>query len=133
MDSGPASPEVASLASHDRLGALPRTNVVWVRPLILITGGVLAMLTPFTDAGTLAFPAISSAAPLASWLAPSVLSVTGSEHVATPDPLAPLEALGSSQLNFIVTGPLYQPLPLLEVFGPGSTLVTAVGLVLSIL
>src|SRR5688500_11917185 len=63
------------------------------------------MSMPLTVAAAPVLPALSvgSTVAVADWLAPSVLSVTGSAQLATPARL-------SSQLKFTVTLLLYQPL-----------------------
>src|SRR5688500_14620069 len=50
----------------------------------------------------------SSAVPVRVWLDP-VLSTSFPEHVATPEPAAPLAAAGSVHAKPTVTAPLYQP------------------------
>ena len=65
-----------------------------------IAGAVLSRLI-VTDAEAV-FPALSVAVPRTSWLAPSVLTVTGAEQEAMPDVL-------SEQVNVTTTLVLFQP------------------------
>jgi hypothetical protein len=85
-------------------------------------GAVLSMLMLLAVAVALTFPALSVQVPEADWLAPSLLSVTGFVHEATPEPL-------SVPVKLTVTSVLFQP----WAFGPGEALALAVGGVLSIL
>jgi hypothetical protein len=80
------------------------------------------MLMLLAVAVALTFPALSVQVPEADWLAPSLLSVTGFVHEATPEPL-------SVPVKLTVTSVLFQP----WAFGPGEALALAVGGVLSIL
>ena len=66
-------------------------------------------------------PALSTAVPETTWVAPSVESVTGAGHVLTPDP-------ASAHANVTVTFVLFQPLAL----GAGVTAAVIVGGVVSL-
>jgi hypothetical protein len=88
--------------------------------LVLVTGGVLSILIPLTDAGTLTFPATSVQVPLAEKPVPSVLRITGAVQPAMPDS-------ASVPANVTVTLVLFQPAAL----GAGIADATAVGGVMS--
>src|SRR6266700_1538396 len=79
------------------------------------TGGVLSILT-VTDVGSLLFPARSVAFPVTTWLAPSVVTLTGSGQEATPE-------ASSVHIKDTVTLPLFQPAAL----GAGIMLPLMVG------
>src|SRR6266571_4660148 len=70
-------------------------------------GGVLSMLM-FDWVSEAVLPALSSHVPTDDWPAPSPLSVWLTEAATGPDS-------GSAQLQFTVTSPLFQPLPLAAV------------------
>lgn len=84
----------------------------------VIVGAVLSRLI-VTDVEAV-FPAKSTAVPLTTWPAPSVLTVTGGVHDAMPEVL-------SAQVNVTVTLVLFHPAPL----GPGLADAVMVGKSLS--
>src|SRR5258708_3084911 len=90
--------------------------------LVLVTGAVLSILIPLTDAGALTFPATSVQVPLAEKPVPSALRITGAVQLAIPDS-------ASVPANVTVTLVLFQPAAL----GAGVADAIAVGGVMSIL
>jgi len=83
-------------------------------------GGVLSILRETEVLALL--PALSVAVPLTTWLAPSVVTVTGAGHVATPEEL-------SVQVNVTVTFVLFHPAAL----DAGETWAVITGGTLSVL
>src|SRR5258708_5963817 len=90
--------------------------------LVLVTGAVLSILIPLTDAGALTFPATSVQVPLAEKPVPSVLRITGAVQLAMPES-------ASEPANVTVTLVLFQP----AAFGAGEILGTIEGGLVSIL
>jgi len=114
-----ASPERRSVAvpltvTEGRFTTAPLAGAVMLR-----IGGVLSMLRIALTVAV--FPALSTTDPWILWLAPSVVTVCGDEHVATPD-------VASEHVKLTVTSALFQPLA----FGAGEAVAVIVGGVLSI-
>src|SRR5438067_3843953 len=87
-------------------------------PLMVMTGFSVSMLIGLTVVVAV-LSALSIAVPLTDWLAPLVLSVTPLLTAVAPVPVTPVQVWipdctgpWSAQVNFTVTGPLYQPLAL---------------------
>src|ERR687885_1787965 len=85
-------------------------------PLMVMAGLSVSMLIGLTVVVAV-LSALSIAVPLTDWLAPLVLSVTPLLTAAAPVPVTPVQVWipdctgpWSAQVNFAVTGPLYQPL-----------------------
>lgn len=84
------------LAVHD---GVPRVGAACSRFIVAVTEALL--------------PALSTAVPVAVWLAPSVDRVTGEAHEVMVTPL-----VGSVHVKVIATGLLFQP----ALFGVGDRL-----------
>src|SRR5919202_4883657 len=127
-------PEKPSVAVHDAAGTPPRVYTPpLAMPLMAMAGLSVSMLIGLTVV-VATLSALSVAVPLTDWLAPLVLSVTPLLTAVAPVPVTPVQvwipdctAPASAQVNFTVTGALYQPLA----FGPVVAAPVMVGAVLS--
>jgi len=114
-----ATPESASEHAHDKLtGALYHPFALAGGTTPLIDGGVLS--TSSVRDAVAELPALSSAVPEMTWPAPSVVTLTGAVHDATPD-------VESAHVKVTVASVLFQPFA----FGAGDCDTEIDGAVLS--
>src|SRR5919202_4949843 len=125
-------PEKPSVAVHDAAGTAPRVYTPpLAMPLMVMVGFSVSMLTVTVVAAVLS--ALSTAVPWTAFV-PLAASVTPLLTAVAPVPVTPVQvwmpdctAPASAQVNFTVTGALYQPL----VFGLVVAAPVMVGAVLS--
>src|SRR5919199_184297 len=126
-------PEKPSVAVHDAAGTAPRVYTPpLAMPLMVMVGFSVSMLIGLTVV-VATLSALSTAVPWTAFV-PLAASVTPLLTAVAPVPVTPVQvwmpdctAPASAQVNFTVTGPVYQPL----VFGLVVAAPVMVGAVLS--